>query len=318
MFYSVYKGSANTWSFGGEYLQTYKPYGAKGRIPVAQFTGEVGYNLHLLSDYSQTFHLYGGVSALGGYETVNWGKSVLSDGSTLHDGDNFIYGGALTLQADFYLSDKIALTANIKERFTFGSDVQIFHTPVWCRCQIHNRIMAMRYTEKDIRNIPLTEFMAALGEKPVKSFEDMKLYYAPQRDDPEPMLVVNTSTNKWYDHATDQTGDIIDLAALKMNPTLYMNPHDFILKYMNEYEQGKELSAMARRPQQPTIINLDIKKVKLTDFMKALGQEHPVAADGSLRIYKAPYDSKQEPTMVVNIDTKSMARYKVRRIRWNL
>ena len=97
VFYSVYKGNANTWSF------------------------------HLLSDYSQTFHLYGGVSALGGYETVNWGKSVLSDGSTLHDGDNFIYGGALNLQAEFYLSDKIALTANIKERFTFGSDVQIFH-----------------------------------------------------------------------------------------------------------------------------------------------------------------------------------------------
>ncbi|WP_290088238.1 conjugal transfer protein TraO [Muribaculum intestinale] len=127
VFYSVYKGSANTWCFGGEYLQIYKPYGVKGRIPVAQFTGEVGYNLHLLSDYSQTFHLYGGVSAFGGYETVNWGKHILSDGSTLHDGDNFIYGGALTLQADFYLSDKIALTANIKERFTFGSDVQIFH-----------------------------------------------------------------------------------------------------------------------------------------------------------------------------------------------
>ena len=161
----------------------------------------------------------------------------------------------------------------------------------------------MRYTKNDIRNIPLTEFMAALGEKPVKSFEDMKLYYAPQRDDPEPMLVVNTSTNKWYDRATDQTGDIIDLAALKMNPMLYMDSRDFILKYMNEYEQGKELSAMVRRPQQPTVINLDIKKVKLTDFMKALGQEHPVAADGSLRIYKAPYDANPGPTMVINTET---------------
>lgn len=161
----------------------------------------------------------------------------------------------------------------------------------------------MRYTEKDIPNIPLTEFMAALGEKPVKSFEDMQLYYAPQRDDPEPMLVVNTSTNKWYDHATDQTGDIIDLAALKMNPMLYMNPQDFILKYMNEYEQGKELSAMARRPQEPTVVSLDIKKVKLTDFMKALGQENPVAADGNLRIYNTPYDSRHEPTMVINTET---------------
>ena len=161
----------------------------------------------------------------------------------------------------------------------------------------------MRYTKNDIRNIPLTEFMAALGEKPVKAFGDMKLYYAPQRDDSEPMLVVDTNTNRWYDHATDQSGDIADLAALKMNPNLYKDPRDFILKYMNEYEQGKELSTMARRPHPPTIINLDIKNVKLTDFMKALGQEHPVAADGSLLIYKAPYDSKHEPTMVVNNDT---------------
>ncbi len=163
--------------------------------------------------------------------------------------------------------------------------------------------MAMRYTEKDIGNIPLTEFMAALGEKPVKSFEDMKLYYAPQRDDPEPMLVVNTSTNKWYDYSTDQSGDIIDLAALKMNPTLYMDPRDFILKYMNEYEQGKELSIMARCPQPPTVVGIDIKKMKLIDFMKALGQEHPVAADGNLRIYNAPYDANLGPTMVINTET---------------
>lgn len=161
----------------------------------------------------------------------------------------------------------------------------------------------MMYTKNDIKNIPLTEFMAALGEKPVKAFGDMKLYYAPQRDDPEPMLVVDTKTNRWYDHATDQSGDIIDLAALKMNPNLYTNPRDFILKYMNEYEQGKELLAKARPTQESTIINLDIKKVKLTDFMKALGQEHPVAADGNLRIYNAPYDSKGEPTMVINTET---------------
>lgn len=128
VFYSVFKGNANTWSFGGEYLQTYSPYGENGRIPVAQFTGEVGYNLHIVSDYLQTFHLYGGVSAIGGYETVNWGKHTLSDGSTIKNGDSFIYGGALTLSADFYLSDKIALTANVKERFVFGNSTGHFHT----------------------------------------------------------------------------------------------------------------------------------------------------------------------------------------------
>lgn len=54
---------------------------------------------------------------------------------------------------------------------------------------------------------------------------------------------------------------------------------------------------------EPIIVNLDIRKIPLTDFMKALGQEHPVAADGNLRIYKAPYDPNGEPTMVINTET---------------
>ena len=161
----------------------------------------------------------------------------------------------------------------------------------------------MRYTKNDIKNIPLTEFMAALGEKPAVVYEGAAMYYTPYRDDPEPIFLVNTRTNIWHDYATDDSGGLKDLATLAMNPDVYKDPIEYILKMMNEYEQGKELSAMARRPQEPTVISLDIKKVKLTDFMKALGQEHTVAADGNLRIYNAPYDSKHEPTMVVNINT---------------
>ncbi len=128
VYYSVFKGNnAHEWTFGGEYLQTYKPYGEKGKIPVVELTGEAGYNLHLYSNYSQFFHLYGGISALAGYETVNWGKTLLSDGATLHNTDAFIYGGAVNLQADFYLSDRIALTANLKERFIFGNSTGHCH-----------------------------------------------------------------------------------------------------------------------------------------------------------------------------------------------
>ena len=163
----------------------------------------------------------------------------------------------------------------------------------------------MGYTKNDIARISLTEFMAALGEKPVKAFEDMKLYYAPQRDDPEPMLIVDTNSNRWYDHATDQSGDIVDLAALKMNPKLYTDPRDFIVKYMNDYEHGKELSAMARQPLEPKVVTPDIRKIKLTDFMKALGQEHPIAADGDIRIYNAPYDIDKSPSMIINTRTNT-------------
>lgn len=51
------------------------------------------------------------------------------------------------------------------------------------------------------------------------------------------------------------------------------------------------------------IIDLDPKKVPLTEFMKALGYDGPVAADGVLRTYNAPYDDRHEPTMVINIET---------------
>lgn len=161
----------------------------------------------------------------------------------------------------------------------------------------------MQYTKKDIPHIPLTEFLASLGEKPVKTFEDITLYYAPHRDDLSPMLIVNTKTNRWYDHATEKGGDITDLAkTLKLNPYLYKNPRDFIIKKMNEYEHGKELSAMSRQPSEPKVLARDIRKIKLTDFMKALGLD-PVSADGNLQVYKAPYDPTREPTMVINTET---------------
>ena len=65
-------------------------------------------------------------AAIAGYETVNWGKTLLSDGATLHNSDTFIYGGAVNIQADFYLSDRIALIANVKERFIFGNSTGHF------------------------------------------------------------------------------------------------------------------------------------------------------------------------------------------------
>lgn len=126
--YQRFAGHANTWSFGADFVHNYKPYGEKGRIPISQFTAEGGFNLHIVSDYSQTFHLYGGVSALGGYETVNWGRHVLKDGSTLQADDAFIYGGAVSLSADFYLSDSFILGAHVRERFIFGNDTGHFQT----------------------------------------------------------------------------------------------------------------------------------------------------------------------------------------------
>ena len=161
----------------------------------------------------------------------------------------------------------------------------------------------MRYTEKDIPKIRITQFLEALGEKPVKEFDDFKFYYAPYRDDTEPMLVVNDCMNSWYDHATDEIGTLRDLAKLTARGNHQKDIDGYIIKFMNEYERAKEMLATSHRQTEPIVSDIDFGKIRLTDFLKALGQEHPVAADGNLRIYNAPYDPKGEPTMVVNTDT---------------
>ena len=125
--YSVYTKNANRWVIGGEYL--HKKYDYKDmRIPVEQFTAEGGYYLKFLSDPTKTVFLSVGGSALTGYETVNWGDRMLFDGSTLLAKDAFVYGGAITLELEAYLTDRIVLLAGIRERVLWGSSLDLFTT----------------------------------------------------------------------------------------------------------------------------------------------------------------------------------------------
>lgn len=124
---STYTKGGDKWVFGGEYLQRYNPY--KGtRIPIAQFTAEGGFYYNFLSDARKIFFFYVGGSALAGYETVNWGDKTLFDGARLMGKDAFIYGGAVSLEAEAYLADRIALTVNVRERCLWGGSTGHFHT----------------------------------------------------------------------------------------------------------------------------------------------------------------------------------------------
>ena len=117
----------NRWVFGTEYLN--KEYGYKNiYISKSQFTTEGGYYYNFLSDDSKTLFLSIGGSALAGYETSNWGEKLLYDGSTLRNKDAFLYGGAITLEAETYLSDRIVFLINARERILWGSTVSKFHT----------------------------------------------------------------------------------------------------------------------------------------------------------------------------------------------
>ena len=51
-------------------------------------------------------------------------------GATLLDKDYSIYDDALTLELETYLTDRVALLLNARERALFGSDIGKFHTQV--------------------------------------------------------------------------------------------------------------------------------------------------------------------------------------------
>ena len=124
---SSYTKGGDKWTYGAEYMQVNQPY-RDTSVSIAQMTGEFGYSYNFLSGKSKTVLFYVGGTALAGYESVNWGKRTLPDGATLRNKGAFIYGGAVALETEIYLSDVVALTASVKERFVWGNSTGHFRT----------------------------------------------------------------------------------------------------------------------------------------------------------------------------------------------
>ena len=84
-------------------------------------------HLHpIMSDNGKNVLLYGGVSALGGYEEINEDKPFLPDGAKLLDRSRFVYGGALHLSVECFLTDNVLLLLKGQGRVLFGTDVHRF------------------------------------------------------------------------------------------------------------------------------------------------------------------------------------------------
>ena len=124
---SGYTKKANRWVAGAEYLLKNHEY-RNVSVPRAQFTAEGGYYLKFLSDPSKTLFLSIGGSALAGYEPMNWGNKSLYDGSRLLAKDAFVYGGAIKLELETYITDRIVLLASIRERALWGGSLSVFTT----------------------------------------------------------------------------------------------------------------------------------------------------------------------------------------------
>jgi len=107
------------------YEQQNLPYRSYN-IPMKDILLQVGYMHPVLSDRGKNVFLYGGISALGGYEQLNEDKKLLPDGATLLDRSRFVYGGAVHGSVEVFLTDRVLFLVKAQGRFLFGSDVHRF------------------------------------------------------------------------------------------------------------------------------------------------------------------------------------------------
>ena len=114
---------------GVEYEQQNMPYRDYG-VKLKDALLHLGYMHPILSDNGKNVLLYGGISALGGYEQLNEDKKLLPDGATLLDRSRFVYGGAVYGSVEVFLTDRVLFLVKAQGRFLFGSDVHRFRPVV--------------------------------------------------------------------------------------------------------------------------------------------------------------------------------------------
>ena len=112
-----------------EYEQQNMPYRSYN-VKLKDALLQVGYMHPVLSDRGKNVFLYGGISALGGYEQLNEDKKLLPDGATLLDRSRFVYGGAVHGSVEVFLTDRVLFLVKAQGRFLFGSDVHHFRPVV--------------------------------------------------------------------------------------------------------------------------------------------------------------------------------------------
>ena len=183
----------------------------------------------------------------------------------------------------------------------------------------------MRWTSEEIDKIRIDRFLEACGYEFVGAEKSFVIYNVPEVTvDGSHDVYANPYNNYWYGARYGERGseygqlrdivgriihtddirkqdDYIRQAVTNVRPDFLQAPC-LDIEALNRHKQlSVELSQYSfNHKREPSIITVDIMHIRLTDFMKTLGQDKPVATEGDLRLYHAPYNKKSYPTMVID------------------
>mgnify|MGYP000984934743 FL=1 len=130
-----------------------------------------------------------------------------------------------------------------------------------------------------MREIPIADFLNAMGVRPAKQRGQVLWYSAPYRTERTPSFKVDTTKNVWFDFGTGKGGDIFDLAGAFIGSEDFLLRAAFIAKsrvcplpVMTQSPRNKE-----REPAFEDIWVRSLQDSKLLDYLEERGIDAHVA-----------------------------------------
>lgn len=105
---------------------TYKEW----RIPIQDALLQVSYNHPLVMNRGRDILLYAGIAALGGYEFVNNGETIMPNGATLQNQSRWVYGVSPMISLETYLHDRLVFVLRGEGRFLFNQQTYLIRPTI--------------------------------------------------------------------------------------------------------------------------------------------------------------------------------------------
>ena len=130
-----------------------------------------------------------------------------------------------------------------------------------------------------MREIPIADFLNAMGVRPAKQRGQVLWYSAPYRTERTPSFKVDTTKNVWFDFGTGNGGDIFDLAGA------FIGSEDFLLRAaFIARSSACPLPVMAQSPRnkerEPAFEDIWVRSLqdsKLQDYIEERGIDAHIA-----------------------------------------
>ena len=148
---------------------------------------------------------------------------------------------------------------------------------------------------EEIRDMPVTDFLHKLGEKPVRQRGNEVWYHAPYRSDKTPSFCVNTKKNIWNDFGAGMGGDIFTLAGLMINSNDFMTQAKYIGEVTDNPIECSKPPKYEPEPIVPQFTDVEVKALghpALLAYLRERGIPSDIATENCVEIHYRLHDKQ--------------------------